>query len=160
MHFEVTLASNGQSLDGFNSGLFYINHGSAISTSFASSSTTSLVSSTTSFTSSTFSSPLANTSTVVTTTGSPTASPTGNSQEVLKLGLGLGLGLGIPFLLLLIGVLGFAVMRRGRREKQDPPVPQDMYYVPNPTEYHKNELPVREQRHELRGAQPVYEVPS
>ena len=68
LHFEVTMASNGQSLDPFNSGNFYISNASAISTSFASSSTTSSstsstvsssssttlsISSTTSFTSST-----------------------------------------------------------------------------------------------------------
>ncbi|KAJ4300800.1 hypothetical protein N0V90_002888 [Kalmusia sp. IMI 367209] len=141
---------------GFDSGAVFIRD--ALSTSSAPTSMSSSASSTTSTTSpstsshsSTTPSSSSSTSSIATTPSTsdpvPTNPSAGGSDDkaTLKVGLGVGLGVGIPFILLVGGIIGYAVFRRSSRPPQ---------YTPYETSF-KHDAPTAQ---ELPAATPVAEM--
>ncbi|KAK3111324.1 hypothetical protein LTR53_013547 [Teratosphaeriaceae sp. CCFEE 6253] len=109
MHFQVTLESNGQSLNAFNSGLFYVTNASdatAISTSGAPTSTSAAATATS--------------TSDATSTSAPAAKTSPATQAKAKtpaLGIGLGVGLGVALLLALAGLAAFLLRRRRKSRR-------------------------------------------
>ncbi|KAK4546835.1 hypothetical protein LTR36_001567 [Oleoguttula mirabilis] len=172
MHFEVTLSSNDQSVDPFNSGYFYITNGSALSTSGApvattasSTSTSSATAIATAATSSTSSSATSTSSTAsiaasnssaasAAASTSSSSSVQSNDQSTMKLGLGLGLGLGIPLLLIVASLLGYRLLKRRRQYGSVEPHAEENL----PPTHYKDQS--QEQIHEVDGSHAVFEAPS
>ncbi|KAI9702200.1 MAG: hypothetical protein M1820_006282 [Bogoriella megaspora] len=164
MHFEITEASNGQSLNPFNSGIFHVSNGSSISTSSLFSSESPATASSIPSTSAVPTRGPILTSALVASSSSSSASSSVLSfvQEredgTRKLGFGLGLGLGLPLLLIILGLAVFFVLKR--KTASSPRQPQEATARPgtSPPHYgHEYGVP-RTQEFDAQAA--VVEVPA
>jgi hypothetical protein len=167
MHFEITMSSDGQSLDPFNSAIFFISNISAISTSFVpSSTTTSSISASSSASSqlptlsSTSTTRTISSSTLTSAAASATSAAskdTNTSNTTQKLGLGIGLGLGLPFILLISGSMGFVTSRRKKAAASA--TEEDKYYVSPSAREYKSVLQ-KAQFHEADRESAIHEAPT